>query len=361
MPRFVLPSLILPILFGSFSFAADASKVKTVEQIAAAVHPSIAVLTVNARDGNGASLGTGFVVSADGLIATNFHVIDVGRAVTVELADGKQYPATEVYAADRERDLAVIRIGAKGLTPLKLGDSTKMKDGQPVVAVGNPRGFKRSVVTGVLSSRRVVDGRPLLQLVMPVEPGNSGGPVLDMDGRVVGVVSSKSLVTPNLGFAVAVESLKPLLEKPHPVPMTAWLTIGALDPEDWQTQPGARWRQHAGHIQVEGAGRGFGGRSLCVWKYDPPALPYEATVTVKLDDEAGAAGLVFRAEGDKCYGFYPSDGQLRLTRFDGPDVFLVESVARASQFRLPAGRLERPQGASGQRPHPLLRQRQAGF
>ncbi|HBI46184.1 MAG TPA: hypothetical protein DDY78_25525 [Planctomycetales bacterium] len=306
---------------GLLSAAEPPAKAKTVEQIAEAVHPSIAVLTVSAREGKGASLGTGFVVSADGLIATNFHVIDVGRAITVELADGKHYDATEVHAADRERDLAVIRIDAKGLTALKLGDSTAMKDGQAVVAVGNPRGLKRSVVTGVLSSRREVEGRPVLQLAMPVEPGNSGGPVLDMDGRVVGVVSSKSLVTPNLGFAVAVESLKPLLEKPHPVPMSAWLTIGALDQDDWQTQQGARWRQRAGRIQVEGAGAGFGGRSLCLWKHDPPTLPYEATVTVKIDDEAGAAGLMFRAEDDKSYGFYPSGGKLRLTRFDGPDVY----------------------------------------
>jgi serine protease Do len=323
MLRLTLRSLTLWMFCGAglLSAAEPPAKAKTVEQIAEAVHPSIAVLTVGAREGKGASLGTGFVVSADGLIATNFHVIDVGRAITVELADGKRYDATEVHAADRERDLAVIRIDAKGLTALKLGDSTAMKDGQAVVAVGNPRGLKRSVVTGVLSSRREVEGRPLLQLAMPVEPGNSGGPVLDMDGRVVGVVSSKSLVTPNLGFAVAVESLKPLLDKPHPVPMSAWLTIGALDPDDWQTQQGARWRQRAGHIQVEGAGTGFGGRSLCLWRRDPPALPYEAAVTVKLDDEAGAAGLTFRAEDDKSYGFYPSGGKLRLTRFDGPDVY----------------------------------------
>jgi serine protease Do len=312
-------------LFGAWLFCGasllTAAEPKTVEQIAETVHPSIVVLTVSGRDGKGASLGTGFIVSADGLITTNFHVIDVGRAVTVELADGKHFDATEVSAADRERDLAVIRIDAKGLAAVKLGDSTKMKDGQAIVAVGNPRGLKRSVVTGVLSSRREVEGRPVLQLAMPVEPGNSGGPVLDMEGRVVGVVSSKSLVTPNLGFAVAVESLKPLLDKPHPVPMSAWLTIGALDPEDWQTQDGARWRQRAGRIQVQGAGTGFGGRSLCLWKQDLPALPYEAGVMVKLDDESGAAGLVFRAEDDKCYGFYPSGGKLRLTRFDGPDVF----------------------------------------
>lgn len=320
-PRLALSPLALSVLLAAVAAADDAPKPKTVEQIADLARPAVAVLTVGGRDGKGESLGTGFVVSADGLIATNFHVIDVGRGVTVELADGKRYEATAVHAADRERDLAVIRIDAKGLTPLELGDSTAMKDGQAVVAVGNPQGLKRSVVAGVLSSRREMEGKPMLQLAIPVEPGNSGGPVLDMEGRVVGVVSSKSLVTPNLGFAVAVESLKPLLEKPHPVPMSAWLTIGALDPEDWQTVQGARWRQRAGHVHVEGAGTGFGGRSLCLWQHDAPALPYEVSVAVRLDDESGAAGLVFRAEDDKHYGFYPSGGKLRLTRFDGPDVF----------------------------------------
>ena len=319
-PRLTLPSLALSLL-AAVAAADDAPKTKTVEQIAETVHPSIAVLTVGARDGNGQSLGTGFVISADGLIATNFHVIDVGRGVTVELADGKRYEATEVHAYDRERDLAVIRIDAKGLKPLELGDSTAMKDGQAVVAIGNPRGLKGSVVAGVLSSRREVEGAPVLQLAIPVEPGNSGGPVLDMGGKVVGVLSSKSLVTPNLGFAAAVESLKPLLDKPHPVPMSAWLTIGALDADDWQVLQGARWRQRAGRIHVEGMGDGFGGRALCLWRHDPPQLPYEASVAVKLDDEGGAAGLVFRAEDDKHYGFYPSAGKLRLTRFDGPDVF----------------------------------------
>jgi regulator of sirC expression with transglutaminase-like and TPR domain len=320
-PRLALPPLALSILFTAVAVADDAPKAGTVEQIAEAVHPSIAVLTVSARDGKGESLGTGFVISADGLIATNFHVIDVGRGVTVELADGKQYEATAVHAYDRERDLAVIRIDAKGLTPLELGDSTAMKDGQAVVAVGNPRGLKRSVVAGVLSSRREVEGKPMLQLAIPIEPGNSGGPVVDMDGKVVGVVSSKSLVTPNLGFAVAVESLKPLLDKAHPVPMSAWLTIGALDADDWKAVQGARWRQRAGRIQVEGQGAGFGGRSLCLWQHETPALPYDVSVAVRLDDEAGAAGLAFRAEDDKHYGFYPSAGKLRLTRFDGPDVY----------------------------------------
>lgn len=85
---------------------------------------------------------------------------------------------------------------------------------------------------------------------------------------------------------------------------------------------GARWTQHAGVIHVEEAGEGFGGRSLCLDKSDAPTLPFEASVMVKLDEESGAAGLAFCANGrDLHYGFYPSGGKLRLTRFNGPDVF----------------------------------------
>src|SRR5207244_7217958 len=125
--------------------------------------------------------------------------------------------------------------------PLPLGDSATLKDGQAVVAIGNPQGLTHSVVAGVVSGKREVDGRPMIQVAIPIEPGNSGGPLLDMQGRVHGIMTIKSLVTPNLGFAVAINSLKPLLQKPNPVPMAAWLTIGALDADEWQPLKGGRW------------------------------------------------------------------------------------------------------------------------
>jgi regulator of sirC expression with transglutaminase-like and TPR domain len=293
-----------------------------VEELAEKVRPAVVVITVEGRDGRPEGLGTGFVVSADGLIATNRHVLGEGRPVSVETADGKKYDVTEVAASDRALDLAVVRIAARGLKPLELGDSAGLKDGQAVVAVGNPRGLRHSVVAGVVSGRREIEGRPMIQLAIPIEPGNSGGPLLDMHGRVQGILTIKSLVTPNLGFAVAVNSLKPLLAKPNPVPMSAWMTIGALDPDDWEPLGGSRWRQRAGRILVDGLGKGFGGRSLCLSRRPVPPLPYEVSVRVRLEDEAGAAGLVFDADGgDLHYGFYPSNGQLRLSRFDGPDVF----------------------------------------
>jgi regulator of sirC expression with transglutaminase-like and TPR domain len=294
---------------------------KTVEQLAAAARKSVVVVTTTGRDGMKTSVGTGFVVSADGLVATNLHVIDEGRPIAVELADGTRHDATAVHASDRPLDLAIVRIAAKDLTPLDLGDSDKLKDGEAVVALGNPLGFKHSVVSGVLSARREFEGKPMLQVAIPVEPGNSGGPVLDMHGRVQGIVSIKSLVTANLAFAVPVNALKLLLKKPNSIPMERWLTIGALDADEWTTLFGARWRQRAGRITVEGAGSGFGGRSLCLSKRPVPDVPFEIAVAVKLDDESGAAGLVFHADGDdKHYGFYPTGGKLRFVRFEGPDV-----------------------------------------
>ena len=297
-----------------------------VEQLAARAKKSLVVILYTGRDGRQVGLGTGFLLDDTGLVATNFHVIGEARPITVQLPDGSKHEVTSVHASDRNLDLAIVKIElakakAKDLAALPLGDSEKLKIGQPIVALGHPRGLEYSVVAGVLSGKRDVDGISMLQVAIPIEQGNSGGPVLDMQGRVVGVVSMKSLVTANLGFAVPVNALKSMLAKPNPIPMERWLTIGALDKSDWKTLLGGRWRQRAGRIIADGAGTGFGGRSLCYWLRDLPQFPYELTVTVKLDDEAGAAGLIFGGDGaHKHYGFYPSGGKLRLTRFNGPDV-----------------------------------------
>jgi regulator of sirC expression with transglutaminase-like and TPR domain len=309
------------------SFGIQQSKV--VEKLVESARKSIVVITFAGRDGKRQGLGTGFVVGGDGLIATNLHVIGEARPISVKLPDGKHYEVTEVYASDRSLDLALLRIGAKNLPALELGDSDRVKQGQTIVAFGNPLGLANSVVSGVVSSKREVEGRPMIQLAIPLERGNSGGPVLDLQGRVQGIITMKSLVTANLGFAMPINALKTLLKKPNPVPMSRWLTIGTLDPDEWTPVFEAHWRQRAGHIHVEGPGSGFGGRSLCLSKQAVPEPPYEVAVTVRLDDESGAAGLTFAADGgDNHYGFYPSAGQLRLTQFAGPDVYSWKILRR---------------------------------
>jgi regulator of sirC expression with transglutaminase-like and TPR domain len=304
---------------------------KTVEQIAAMCRKSVVVISFTGRDGKRQGLGTGFVVGADGLIATNLHVLGEARPITVQLADGKRHEVTAVHASDRAVDLALIKIDARNLPALELGDSDRLKQGQAVIALGNPQGLENSVVSGVVSAKRDVEGRPMIQVAMPIERGNSGGPLVDLQGRVQAILTMKSQVTPNLGFAMPINALKPLLKKPNPIPIARWLTIGALDPREWKPILGANWRRHAGHIQVAGAGTGFGGRSLCLWQRPVPPVPFEVAVTVRLDDESGAAGLIFHADGgDKHYGFYPTDGRLRLTRFDGPDVFSWKILEQVS-------------------------------
>lgn len=318
--------ILLPVLWfatGGFVGAkSPASGPKAVSEITSDSKPSIVTVSQIGRGGGQEALGTGFVVSKDGLIATNLHVIGNARRIQVQLSDGSTHDVTEVHATDATLDLAIVRIGKKDLKPLALGDSDTVAQGQQVVAIGHPQGLEFSVVEGVVSALREIEESTMIQIAIPIEQGNSGGPLLDLQGHVQGILTLKSAVTDNLGFAHPVNQLKLLLEKPNPVPMSRWLTIGRLDPKRWQPMMGARWTQHTGVIHVEDAGEGFGGRSVCLNQTDAPGLPFEASVTVKLDDEGGAAGIIFCADGrDQHYGFYPSGGKLRLTRFNGPDVF----------------------------------------
>ena len=320
----------------------------TVEAVAAAARRSVVTLRQADRaDGDG-GVGTGFVVG-EGRIATNFHVIGQGRAVRVEWPGGGVTEATAIHAWDRAMDLAVVEAAVpEGRSwadfpalPLAPADGMVLPDGSRVLALGAPQGLVSSVAQGVLSARRAVEDFPgvsLLQVAMPIEPGNSGGPVLDLQGRVHGVVTLRSQRTANLGFALPVSALHVLLAKPNPVPMARWQTIGALDPALWQPGPGGgvRWSQRAGELRAEGRGDGFGGRALLLSTAPVPALPYELGVRVRLGDETGAAGLVFGADGaDRHYGFYPTNGGLRLVRFDGPDVFSWTILAdvRSEHYR----------------------------
>ena len=319
------PSFLTLLSFLALSALHAAPKAKTTAELAEVIRPAMVKISQFGREGLD-GIGSGFIIRADGLIVTNFHVIDVGRRIQVETQDGKKHEVKSVHASDEALDIALIQIEAKGLPTLPLGDVESARQGDKVVAMGAPEGLAYSLVEGILSAKREdldgYEGRLLLQLSMPIERGNSGGPLLDMQGRVLGIISMKHSFKENLGFAIPVNEVRPLLEKPNPVMMARWLTIGALNAKQWKTLLGADWSQRAGVIRVSAPGEGFGGRALCLSSQKVPEDGFEAAVNVKLDDESGAAGLAFCADGgDRHYGFYPSEGKLRLTRFDGPDVF----------------------------------------
>ena len=294
----------------------------TVAEIAKQAKPAVVVITYEGGEGRGGGLGTGFIISADGLIATNFHVIDHSRPLSVHTVEGQSLQVLEIHALDKQADLAILRVSAKDLPMLELADAAQVEVGSPIVALGNPLGLKHSVVAGVISAFREVEGVQRQQIAMPVEPGNSGGPVLNMHGKVVGIVSLKSLAAENIAFAIPADKLKALLEKPDPISIDQWVKTNLVSAAEWTPLFGAVWRQRGGKILAEEMGEGFGGRALCLSTVEPPPLPFELAVSVKLDDESGAAGLAFHADGGNLhYGFYPTNGKLRLSRFDGPDVF----------------------------------------
>src|SRR3984885_2224649 len=162
---------------------------------------------------SGSALGSGFIISADGLIVTNRHVVVGARTVRVKLADGREVPA-QVIGVDATTDIALLRVSAGRLPALHLGSSDKVSIGDPVVAIGNPFGLGQSVTAGILSARgRVLDEDPyidFLQTDAAINLGNSGGPLISTDGAVVGVTTailSPSGGSVGLGFAIPAETV----------------------------------------------------------------------------------------------------------------------------------------------------------
>ena len=149
------------------------------EKLAALVKPSVVVVESVDRVGREGGRGTGFVVSSDGVIATNFHVIGEHRDFSIRFSNGKSFRPVSILAIDRDRDLALIKIDAENLPTLKLGDSDNLQPGEAVLSLGNPLGYSHSVSRGVVAALRELelgDGRPMVQVAIPIEPGSSGSP-----------------------------------------------------------------------------------------------------------------------------------------------------------------------------------------
>lgn len=157
------------------------------------------------------SLGSGFIITADGFILTNAHVIDGAEEVTVRLTDKREYKA-KVVGSDRRTDVALIKIDASGLPTVRFGDPNRLKVGEWVVAIGSPFGFDNTVTAGIVSAK----GRslpqenfvPFIQTDVAVNPGNSGGPLFNLRGEVVGINSqiySRTGGFMGLSFAIPID------------------------------------------------------------------------------------------------------------------------------------------------------------
>ncbi len=191
---------------------------------AKSVGPAVVVIETQSAGfgGEATGIGSGFIYDANGYILTNDHVISGGGTITVTLADGRQFPGT-VVKADPAADLAVVKIAATGLPTATIGSSANLKVGQMAVAIGDPLGqFANTVTTGIVSGldRQITAGSGprnaeqlsgLIQTDAAINSGNSGGPLVNAAGQVIGINTATASNAQGLGFAIPIDAARSIM------------------------------------------------------------------------------------------------------------------------------------------------------
>jgi hypothetical protein len=174
---------------------------------------SVVSIVMSDKKGDPIAQGSGFLISKDGRVVTNYHVIKSGSSAIVKLPNGTIFRVDGVLASDKNRDVAIIKAHGSDFKTLTLGDSDRLQIGEEVVAIGSPLSLESTVSNGIVSGIRIVEeeGGKFVQITAPISPGSSGGPLFNMAGEVVGITTSHLQGGENLNFAVPISYAKLLV------------------------------------------------------------------------------------------------------------------------------------------------------
>lgn len=203
--------MFLPAVCPSLGFASNESE--TIVDIFKKRSDAVVLIAVESPDGD--RLGSGFAISRDGKIVTNYHVLKGASKVLVKLKNGRAYLPRRIVNIDPAKDIAVIQIDKGTPAYFPMGDSNKVIAGERVLTIGNPQGLESTVADGLISSIRMNDsGMKIFQISVPLSNGSSGGPLIDLNGQVIGITTAAMNDGQNLNFAVPINYVRILLRKP---------------------------------------------------------------------------------------------------------------------------------------------------
>ena len=196
------------------SFGFDKEE-RTIIDIYEKINPAIVCIDSQATDG--ISCGTGCIINKNGVILTSAHVVDIGENIVVTMSNGQDYSAKVLHKFGENKDIALLKINVPTeLKTVKLGNSEKVKVGQKVLAIGNPFGFNGTLTQGIIS--RIDYAKNRIQTDAAINPGSSGGPLLNRDGEIIGI--NQAIYNPDnnisnigIGFAIPINIVKEYLQE----------------------------------------------------------------------------------------------------------------------------------------------------
>ena len=179
---------------------------------------AVFLIVVSDASGREIGQGSGVVVSNDGKVITNYHVIDGASSAVIKFPNGAFFLIEGVLAADVQKDIAVLKASGSDFPTVAMGDSDKVQVGEEVVSIGSPLSLEATVSNGIISSIRELknENQSLFQTTAPISPGSSGGALLNMRGELIGITTSEMVGGQNLNFAVPINVVKPLLSASYP-------------------------------------------------------------------------------------------------------------------------------------------------